>query len=102
MKGVFASEKASARNSDNVERMLSEINPDYLRLAVLATVQTGCAVLFGATRDNGALVVTLLNGNERAKAYPTSTPELEQCLLDLGESCGIDLASLMPKPPKTR
>ena len=102
MKGVFASEKATARNSDNVERMLSEINPALLRMAILATVQTGCAVLFGSTRDNGALVVTLLNGNERAKAYPTSTPELEQCLLDLGESCGIDLASLTLKPPTKR
>lgn len=102
MKGMFAKEKATARNSDNVQRMLEEISPELIRAAIRAAVENGACVMFAGTRDNGAIVVTLLNGQERAKAYPTSTPELEQCLQDLAESCGADITTLLPKRPKPR
>lgn len=102
LKGMFASEKATARNSDNVQRMLSEVRGELLAAALHAALQDGAAVMFGATRDQGALVVTLLHGSERAKAYPSSTPELEQCLTDLAASCGVNLSELLPKGPQTR
>jgi hypothetical protein len=46
-------------------------------------LQSGCAIMFGHTRDGGALVVTVLDGEQRHRTYCTSSQELDQAMLAL-------------------
>lgn len=43
----------------------------------------GCAVMFGHTRDGGALVCTVLDGEQRHRSYCSSEKELEDMMLAL-------------------
>lgn len=45
--------------------------------AVDMTVKAGCAVMFGSTRDGGAVVVTILDGEHRHRTYCSNEGELE-------------------------
>jgi len=43
----------------------------------------GCAVMLGHTRDGGALVCTVLDGEERHRSYASSEQELDAMMLAL-------------------
>jgi hypothetical protein len=45
----------------------------------------GCAVLLGHTRDGGALVCTILDGEVRHRSYASSEQELDEMMLALHE-----------------
>lgn len=94
MKGIWNSEK-----SDNVEYRpaldaLKAVNPTVLADALHAVVSDGAALMFGTTRDYGAICLTLMSGNDRRKVYPSNVQELDQALRDLAES-------FQPAPPPT-
>lgn len=45
----------------------------------------GCAILLGHTRDGGALVCTVLDGEVRHRSYASSEQELDAMMLALHE-----------------
>lgn len=51
--------------------------------ALDACQSAGDALLLGATRDGGALVITVCSGDERFKYYPTSASDAEETLVDI-------------------
>lgn len=48
-----------------------------LGLAVDKVLDAGCAILIGHTRDGGALVLTVLDGDQRHRTYCSNSDELE-------------------------
>jgi hypothetical protein len=45
-------------------------------LAVEMAIQNGCAVMLGGTRDGGATVITVLDGDQRPRTYCHTAEEL--------------------------
>lgn len=43
-----------------------------------AVCRAGCAIMFGHTRDGGAVVITVLDGDNRYKQYCANADELER------------------------
>lgn len=54
-----------------------------LGLVLDAVLAEGAAVMVGKTRDGGALVLTVLDGDNRHRTYCATTPELEAALESL-------------------
>lgn len=48
-----------------------------LGLAFDQVLEQGCAILVGRTRDNGALVLTVLDGDQRHRTYCSNDQELD-------------------------
>jgi hypothetical protein len=46
-------------------------------------LQAGCAIMLGHTRDGGALVCTVLDGEERHRSYASTEQELDAMMLAL-------------------
>lgn len=51
-----------------------------LGTALDAILDTGNAVIIGATRDGGALVFTILDGEERHRTYCSNDEELDEAI----------------------
>jgi len=78
-KNPFAQSRASGAAPELVTVPL-------LAKALDTVLQSGCAVLMGHTRDGGALVLTILDGQDRHRTYCASEDELEaavKAMLDL-------------------
>jgi len=61
--------------------------PPKLTLDVLAlVVDSGAALIISATRDGSALVLTLLDGNDKDKVYCEDVDDLREALTDLAAS----------------
>jgi len=45
--------------------------------ALDCVLRVGCAVMLGHTRDGGALVITILDGNDRHRTYCADERELD-------------------------
>jgi len=59
---------------------------EALILAALASITSeGAALLFGSTRDKGALVLTICDGDERVKFYATTHDEMNSHLRDVAD-----------------
>ena len=86
MRGVWAGDKPSNPNYRPSLDGFSSVDPLVLRAAIYAVIASGAAVQFSCTRDFGALVVTVLDGNDRHKQYPTDAQEIAQCVEDLRDS----------------
>lgn len=59
--------------------------PSFTDVSDLATVldavcRSGCAVMLGHTRDGGALVFTVLDGDTRHRTYCSSDQELQDAV----------------------
>lgn len=91
MRGMWDKNNAVSRDYAPALDALKAIDSKVLTDALLSVVEHGCALMIGATRDKGAISLTLLDGNDRHRVYPTDVQELHQALLDLTES-------LAPKP----
>jgi|SRR5687768_17234307 len=55
--------------------------PDEVKLfagAVGMVLKAGCAVIIGTTRDGGALVITILDGDDRHRTYCSNVQELAE------------------------
>lgn len=48
-------------------------------------LQSGCAIMFGHTRDGGALCITVLDGQERHRTYCAHDIELSNALAALND-----------------
>lgn len=82
MKGVWSGDKGITSAHRPAIDALSTVNPELLRKFVAAVVSTGAAVSISVTRDHSAVVLTVLDGNDRHKIYPTDLQELTQALED--------------------
>lgn len=51
-----------------------------LGMALDTVLAQGCAFMFGLTRDGGAMVLTVLDGDERHRTYCSSQHDLEQAI----------------------
>lgn len=54
-----------------------------LALVLDEVLRAGCAVMLGHTRDGGALVCTVLDGELRHRSYASSEQELDAMMLAL-------------------
>lgn len=93
MKGVWNGEGRERTASTQNVTTLERTDAGKLRDAITATVQMGAALMFSGTRDGGAVVLTLLDGDNRRKVYPTDVAELDAALTDLIESFGYSRKS---------
>lgn len=60
-----------------------------LHLVIAAVVDNGDALVFGRTRDGGAVVLTILSGDEKHKFYSTNNGELADNLNLIRREYGI-------------
>lgn len=86
MKGVWGESKASTSKHNAAEEALRGAKSELLLQAVIACTSTGAALMVGVTRDNGAVVLTLMWGDKRPKVYCANANELNEALTDLIES----------------
>lgn len=86
MRGMWAGDKPSNPNYRPALDGFSSLDPVVLLATIYSVIASGAAVQFSCTRDFGALVVTVLDGNDRHKQYPTDAQEIAQCIQDLKDS----------------
>jgi len=55
----------------------------HLGTALDAILNQGCAIIIGVTRDNGALVLTILDNDERHRTYCSNEDELEEAINEI-------------------
>lgn len=55
----------------------AEASPELIGELVAAVVSIGDAILFGATRDGGAIRVVLMSGEERESVYADTGEKLD-------------------------
>jgi hypothetical protein len=82
MKGKFSDQHQATTASTTASDTIRGVPDKFLRDCVAAIVTAGACVMFAATRNGDALVVTLLNGNEKGKVYVSSVQELKEALQD--------------------
>lgn len=58
--------------------------------ALQVLCNAGCAVIVGATRDGGALVLTILDGDTRHRTYCSTSPELQDAVDAIIDMYGED------------
>lgn len=66
----------------------NDIDPDAVRNAVVAVIGAGAALMFGLTSDGGALVITVLDGDDRYKEYLHEGEEINFYLAELAATYG--------------
>lgn len=57
---------------------------------IQAVTDAGDAIMFGRTRDGGAVVLTLLSGDVREKAYATGPEEVASLLAEVLSAAEAD------------
>lgn len=85
-KGMFSGSKSQSASSTNAADIIRKGPAKLLQDTLAAIVGAGPAVMFGATRDGSAIVVTFLDGQDRNKAYIEDLDQWRQCLTDLAAS----------------
>jgi len=60
-----------------------EVSAPQIGEVVAAVTRDGSAVLFGTTRDGGALVVTICAGDERIKFYASDPQEVADMIANI-------------------
>lgn len=97
MRGMWAGEK-SEPTTTRTPAMDAFVNSEHATIttAIQAVVNEGCALMFSMTRDKGAIVITFLDGDKRAKVYVNGVEELQQAMVDLIAS--VSPASATPPP----
>jgi|ERR1700688_3997106 len=66
----------------------SHIAPELASVSSLGlsfdrVLRTGCAIMLGHTRDGGAVVLTVLDGEQRHRTYCANDAELEEAIAAL-------------------
>lgn len=54
-----------------------------LGTALDAILRQECAIIIGATRDGGAVVLTILDGPDRHRTYCSTPDELEEAITEI-------------------
>jgi len=86
MKGAWSGDKNQAKAHHAASEALRGVDKAVLVSALDAVVSVGAALLVGATRDGGAVNLTLMNGSDRIKVYCANADELTGALADLRDS----------------
>lgn len=86
MKGMWDSSKSVDTTYRPALDALSAVDASLLARAILLAVSDGGGLMFSATRDYGAICLTLLQGDQRHKVYPSDVQALAQALSDLCDS----------------
>jgi hypothetical protein len=81
------------KNPFGATRQARGVAPEYasqirLGLAVDMLIRAGCAIMLGRTRDGGALVITVLDGDDRHRTYCVTEEELNDAIRALEEMYG--------------
>jgi len=81
--GDFSTRKNpfTARKSAGVRPRLDEVSS--VGTAIDAILDAECAVIIGSTRDGGALVITILDNDERHRTYCSNPEELEEAITEV-------------------
>lgn len=99
MKGMWNSEKSANATYRPGLDALSAVDQSLLASALHAVVSDGAALMVSATRDQGAICLTLLSGETRHRVYPSTVQELDQALRDLIESFAPAKSASKARPP---
>lgn len=72
---------ATERNPFQPSQMSFGLRADYTEVpnlgkALQVLIQSECAIILGRTRDGGAMVVTILDGENRHRTYCPTSEEL--------------------------
>lgn len=86
MRGAFAGDTSVNPVNRSASDYLRACDRSTLVDAIAAAVSDGVAVLFALTRDHGAVVVTVLDGDKRHKAYANNQEEFDGLVGDLAAS----------------
>lgn len=97
MKGVWGGDKGITTDRKPAIDSLSSVDPELLRRFITSVVATGAALSISITRDYGAVVLTVLDGANKHKLYPSDAQELIQALED-----GIESFTPGQTPPNSR
>jgi hypothetical protein len=81
--------KPATDTSDSWRVSYGGSDPKLLHLVIAAVVDNGDAVVLGRTRDGGAVVLTILSGDEKHKFYSTNNGELADNLNLIRREYGI-------------
>ena len=100
MKGMWSSEKSDNATYRPALDALKAVNADLLAEALLAVLENGCAFMVSATRDHGAICLTLLDGDKRHKVYPATVTELDAALRDLIDSFKSEASTVKARASK--
>lgn len=92
MKGVWGGDKGIKTDRRPALDALSSVDPGLFLRFVSVIVETGAAVSVSVTRDAGAIVLTVLDGSNKHKLYPSDLQELTVALED-------GIASFTSEPP---
>lgn len=63
--------------SSDEKSFLADITPELLGELVVAVLNVGDAVLFGVTRNGGAVRVILMSGDEKSSTYLNSATDVD-------------------------
>lgn len=96
MKGVWGGDKGITTDRKPAIDSLSSVDAELLRRFIAVVVSTGAAISISVTRDYGAVVLTVLDGSNKHKIYPSDMQELVQALED-----GIASFAPTQTPPKS-
>ena len=100
MKGVWNKEKSVSDTYRPSLDALSAVDPSLLSRAIHAAVSDGGAFMVACTRDYGAICLTMMQGNDRAKVYCANAAELAEALTDLVASLSSQGSSEAPAKAK--
>jgi hypothetical protein len=83
---------AYGESGKKAQNPATEANPELIGELVQAVLAVGDAVLFGITRDGGAVRTILMSGDDKTSVYHASGAELDA----FAKQVAIDLRKLAP------
>jgi len=78
--GNFATRKNPFTQTATPRNRPSLADNSSIGLALDAVLGAECAIIIGSTRDGGALVLTILDGDERHRTYCSNEGELDEAV----------------------
>src|SRR3954464_10204355 len=75
--GIQSDARRGYINRSRASIAWSDIHADRIGTLVFAVTGGGAAVMFGRTSDNGALSITILDGDERIREWPHTIEEFD-------------------------
>lgn len=82
--------RLGTRQEVSAKATWEDANADDLWRTVYQVTNSGDAIMFSRTRDGGAVVLTVLSGDDRQKAYATGEEEVASLLADVRAACEAD------------
>lgn len=80
---TFRNSKGTRERVKTASELLRKAPPKLLLDTLALVIDSGAAVILAATRDGGALVLTLLDGDDKDKVYCENAEEVREALTDL-------------------